>query len=190
MEGPRPDKFQFVVYVPGRVWGGTAFAKRSEAMKAPVGLLSGSAVLRQQDGGALPRQVPARCTRALAGVWGRTPEEVKLSRMGRTFSRIENLRPRDGSCPHAFGKRSFYGYRGQPNVPFCCGTARPAQRCLQTVRTSIILPPPKRSVILCWTAVALHEYQLKKAHEQGLKRSEVPPFLGLKRSDRSNDMPA
>ena len=39
-------------------------------------------------------------------------------------------------------------------------------------------------------AVALHEYQLKKAHEQGLKRSEVPPFLGLKRTDRSNDMPA
>ncbi len=39
-------------------------------------------------------------------------------------------------------------------------------------------------------AVAMHEYQLKKAHEQGLKRSEVLPFLGLKRSDRSNDMPA
>ncbi len=39
-------------------------------------------------------------------------------------------------------------------------------------------------------AVALHEYQLKKAHEQGLKRSEVPPFLGLKRTERSNDMPA
>ena len=38
-------------------------------------------------------------------------------------------------------------------------------------------------------SIALHEYQLKKAHEQGLKRSEVPPFLGLKRSDRSNDMP-
>ena len=56
MEGPCPDKFQFVVHVPGRVWGGTAFAKRSEAMKAPVGLLSGSAVLRKQDGGALPRQ--------------------------------------------------------------------------------------------------------------------------------------
>ena len=30
----------------------------------------------------------------------------------------------------------------------------------------------------------------EKTHEQGLKRSEVPPFLGLKRSDRSNDMPA
>ena len=39
-------------------------------------------------------------------------------------------------------------------------------------------------------AVALHEYQLKKAHERGLKRSEVPPFLGLKRTDRSNEMPA
>ena len=39
-------------------------------------------------------------------------------------------------------------------------------------------------------SIALHEYQLKKAHEQGLKRSEVPPFLGLKRTDRSNEMPA
>ena len=29
-----------------------------EAMKSPVGLLSGRAVLRQQDGGALPRQAP------------------------------------------------------------------------------------------------------------------------------------
>ena len=39
-------------------------------------------------------------------------------------------------------------------------------------------------------AVALHEYQLKKAHEQGLKRADVPPFLGLKRTERSNEMPA
>ena len=31
-----------------RVWGGTAFVKRSGAMKAPVGLLSGSAVYGQQ----------------------------------------------------------------------------------------------------------------------------------------------
>ena len=54
------------------------------------------------------------------------------SRMGRKFSRIENLWPRDGSFSHAFGKRSFYGYRGQPNVSFHYGTARPAQRCLQT----------------------------------------------------------
>ena len=54
MEGPRPDKFQFVVYVPGRVWGGTAFAKRSEAMKAPVGLLSDRTVLRSKMEGPRP----------------------------------------------------------------------------------------------------------------------------------------
>ena len=40
-------------------------------------------------------------------------------------------------------------------------------------------------------AVALHEYQLKKAHERGgVKRADVPPFLGLKRTERSNEMPA
>ena len=31
-----------------RVWGGTAFAKRSAAMKAPVGLLSNGTVLRSK----------------------------------------------------------------------------------------------------------------------------------------------
>ena len=31
-----------------RVWGGTAFAKRSAAMKAPVGLLSDRTVLRSK----------------------------------------------------------------------------------------------------------------------------------------------
>ena len=50
--------FQFAVLVPGRVWGGTAFAKRSEAMKAPVGLLSGSAVC--------DRHAPTRALRKLA----------------------------------------------------------------------------------------------------------------------------
>ncbi len=39
-------------------------------------------------------------------------------------------------------------------------------------------------------AVAVHEYQLQKAHEQGLQRSSVPPFLGIVRSERSNNMPA
>ena len=43
MEGPRPDKF--------------AFAQQRGAMKAPVGLSSDRTVLRQQDGGASPRQV-------------------------------------------------------------------------------------------------------------------------------------
>ena len=34
-----------------------AFVERSGTMKAPVGLLSDRTVLRQQDGGASPRQV-------------------------------------------------------------------------------------------------------------------------------------
>ena len=50
MEGPRPDKF--------------AFVKRSGTIKSPVGTLSDRTVLRQQDGGASPRQVPV-CRTAL-----------------------------------------------------------------------------------------------------------------------------
>lgn len=38
--------------------------------------------------------------------------------------------------------------------------------------------------------IATHEYQLQKAHEQGLTRAAVPPFLGVKRSERSNNRPA
>ena len=39
-------------------------------------------------------------------------------------------------------------------------------------------------------AVALHEYQLFVAHEKGLSRASVPPFLGMERSEHSNNMPA
>ena len=46
-----------------RVWGGTAFAKRSGAMKAPVGLLSGSAVCGQQMEGRCPdKRYPNKIT--------------------------------------------------------------------------------------------------------------------------------
>ena len=31
---------------------------------------------------------------------------------------------------------------------------------------------------------------LQKAREQGLTRSSVPPFMGIKRSERSNNRPA
>ena len=76
-----------------RVWGGTAFAKCSGAMKAPVGLLSGSAVCDSRWRGVAPTS--ATPTRSLRKC--RCIEEVK-SRMDRKFSRIENLWPRDGSC--------------------------------------------------------------------------------------------
>ena len=55
--------------------GKLAFAQRSGAMKAPVGLLSDRTVLRKQDGGALPRQVTAglpRCS-SRQGWPGRMP---------------------------------------------------------------------------------------------------------------------
>ena len=77
-----------------RVWGETAFAKRSEAMKAPVGLLSGSAVCDSRWRGFAPTSAtPTRSLRKCRRI-----EEVK-SRWSTRFSRIENLWPRDGSCP-------------------------------------------------------------------------------------------
>ena len=77
-----------------RVWGWTAFAKRSAAMKAPVGLLSGSAVCDSRWRGVAPTSAtPTRSLRKCRRI-----AEVK-SRMDRKFSRIENLWPRDGSCP-------------------------------------------------------------------------------------------
>ena len=39
-------------------------------------------------------------------------------------------------------------------------------------------------------AVAAHEYAMKQARQQGLTREAVPPFLGVKRSERSNNRPA
>ena len=85
-----------------RVWGGTAFAKCSGAMKAPVGLLSGSAVCDSRWRGVAPTS--ATPTRSLRKC--RCIEEVK-SRMDRKFSRIENLWPRDGSCPLPLRSKRF-----------------------------------------------------------------------------------
>lgn len=39
-------------------------------------------------------------------------------------------------------------------------------------------------------AIVMREYQPQKAHKQGLTRKAVPPFMGIKRSERSNDRPA
>ena len=87
-----------------RVWGGAAFAKRSGAMKAPVGLLSGSAVCDSRWRGVAPTSAtPTRSLRKCRRI-----VEVK-SRMDRKFSRIENLWPRDGSCPLPLRSKSFPG---------------------------------------------------------------------------------
>ena len=87
-----------------RVWGWTAFAKCSGAMKAPVGLLSGSAVCDSRWRGVAPTSAtPTRSLRKCRRI-----AEVK-SRMDRKFSRIENLWPRDGSCPLPLRSKSFPG---------------------------------------------------------------------------------
>ena len=87
-----------------RVWGWTAFAKRSGAMKAPVGLLSGSAVYDSRwRGVALTSAAPTRSLRKCRRI-----AEVK-SQWSTTFSRIENLWPRDGSCPLPLRSKSFPG---------------------------------------------------------------------------------
>ena len=87
-----------------RVWGWTAFAKHSGAMKAPVGLLSGSAVCNSRWRGVAPTSAtPTRSLRKCRRI-----AEVK-SRMDRKFSRIENLWPRDGSCPLPLRSKSFPG---------------------------------------------------------------------------------
>ena len=87
-----------------RVWGGTAFAKRSAAMKAPVELLSGSAVCDSRWRGVAPTSAtPTRSHRKCRRI-----EEVK-SRWSTTFSRIENLWPRDGSCPLPLRSKPFLG---------------------------------------------------------------------------------
>ena len=87
-----------------RVWGWTAFAKRSGAMKAPVGLLSGSAVCDSRWRGVAPTSAtPTRSHRKCRRI-----EEVK-SRWNTTFSRIENLWPRDGSCPLPLRSKPFLG---------------------------------------------------------------------------------
>ena len=51
-----------------RVWGGTAFAKRSVAMKAPVGLLSGRAVLRSKMEGHCPDKLGGICDKGYHGL--------------------------------------------------------------------------------------------------------------------------
>ena len=52
-----------------RVWGWTALAKRSAAMKAPVGLLSGSAVCDSRWRGVAPTSAtPTRSLEKLARV--------------------------------------------------------------------------------------------------------------------------
>ena len=66
-----------------------AFAQRSGAMKAPVGLLSDRTVLRKQDGGASPRQVRV-CTAKRSN---ESPSGAFKRQNGLAVSKMEGPRP-------------------------------------------------------------------------------------------------
>ena len=150
-----------------RVWGGTAFAKRSGAMKAPVGLLSGSAVCDSRWRGVAPTS--ATPTRSLRKC--RCIAEVK-SRMDRTFSRIENLWPRDGSCPLPLRSKRIF------NKCFRIVKAQKISRgCAAHVCGSPFAPNEVPAPV-CAAALTESRYHVRSAHEifkVQLPKRKIPP---------------
>ena len=137
-----------------RVWGGTAFAQRSGAMKAPVGLLSGSAVCDSRWRGVAPTSAtPTRSLRKCRRI-----EEVK-SRMDRKFSRIENLWPRDGSCPLPLRSKSFPG-----NCFRIVKTQKISRDCAAHVMGSPFAPNEVPAPV-CAAALTESRYHVRSAHE-------------------------
>ena len=137
-----------------RVWGGTAFAKRSGAMKAPVGLLSGSAVCDSRWRGVAPTS--ATPTRSLRKC--RCIAEVK-SRMDRTFSRIENLWPRDGSCPLPLRLKPFL------DKCFRIVKARKISRGGAAHVMGSPFAPNEVPAPVCAAALTESRYHVRSAHE-------------------------
>ena len=137
-----------------RVWGWTAFAKRSAAMKAPVGLLSGSAVCDSRWRGVAPTSAtPTRSLRKCRRI-----EEVK-SRMDRKFSRIENLWPRDGSCPLPLRSKRIF------NKCFQIVKAQKISRgCAAHVCGSPFAPNAVPAPV-CAAALTKSRYHVRSAHE-------------------------
>ena len=137
-----------------RVWGGTAFAKRSGAMKAPVGLLSGSAVCDSRwRGVATTSATPTRSLRKCRRI-----AEVK-SRWSTTFSRIENLWPRDGSCPLPLRSKRFI------NKCFrIVKTQKISRDCAAHVMGSPFAPNEVPAPV-CAAVLTKSRYHVRSAHE-------------------------
>ena len=134
--------------------GKLAFAQRSGAMKAPVGLLSGSAVCDSRWRGVAPTSAtPTRSLRKCRHI-----VEVK-SRWSTTFSRIENLWSRDGSCPLPLRSKSTF------------------DKCFRIVKTQKIsrgsaahvrgspFTPNAVSAPVCAATLTKSRYQVRSAHE-------------------------
>ena len=138
-----------------RVWGETAFAKRSGAMKAPVGLLSGSAVCDDSRwrGFAPTSATPTRSLRKCRRI-----VEVK-SQWSTTFSRIENLWPRDGSCPLPLRSKRIFNkcFRIVKTQKISRGGA--AHVCGSPFAPSAVPAP------VCAAALTESRYHVRSAHE-------------------------
>ena len=150
-----------------RVWGGTAFAQRSGAMKAPVGLLSGSAVCDSRWRGVAPTSAtPTRSLRKCRRI-----VEVK-SRMDRKFSRIENLWPRDGSCPLPLRSKRIF------NKCFrIVKTQKTSRGCSAHVMGSPFAPNEVPAPV-CAAALTESRYHVRSAHEifkVQLPKRKIPP---------------
>ena len=152
-------------------------------MKAPVELLSGSAVCDSRWRGIAPTSTPqqehfgnSQALEKRSSGWAENFQELKICGHGTVLA----LTP--------LGKGVFMDIEVNRMSPSTMELLD--QLSVVCKRFNVDYSAASEKDRFFVEAVALHEYQLKKAHEQGLKRSEVPPFLGLKRTDRSNDMPA
>ena len=160
-----------------RVWGGTAFAKRSAAMKAPVGLLSGSAVCDSRWRGVAPTSAtPTRSLRKCRRI-----EEVK-SRWSTTFSRIENLWPRDGSCPLPLRSKRIF------NKCFRIVKAQKISRgCAAHVRESPFAPNEVPAPVCAAALSGSLTESVRSWHGITFRRLMKESRCGMKKAGRSAD---
>ena len=125
-----------------------------EAMRAPVGLLSGSAVCDSRWRGFAPTSAtPTRSLRKCRRI-----AEVK-SRWSTTFSRIENLWPRDGSCPLPLRSKPFLG-----NCFRIVKTQKISRGCVAHVCGSPFAPNEVPAPV-CAAALTKSRYHVRSAHK-------------------------
>ena len=112
------------------------------------------------------RHAPTRSLRKCRRI-----EEVK-SRMDRKFSRIENLWPRDGSCPLPLRSKSFPG-----NCFRIVKTQKTSRDCAAHVMGSPFAPNEVPAPV-CAAALTKSRYHVRSAHEifkVQLPKRKIPP---------------
>ena len=161
MEGLCPDKFQFTVLLPSRVWGRHAPTRpRLRSNERPSGAFEWQPGLAQARWrGFAPTRATSKCG---------SVAEVQ-SRRNATFSRIENLWSRDGSCSlhfWHFGERCFT--MDIEIKRMSSDTIELFDRLnIVCKRFHVDDPHASEKDRFFVEAVALHEYQLKRLMSRG-----------------------